>query len=389
VANSVSLCMIVRDEAANVRQLLGDVAPVVEEIHVVDTGSTDDTVALVRQMADLHPGKIRLHYLEWQDDFAAARAYSFSFATRDWIFWLDGDDRVDTESLAFFKDHVLDSDADVDSWSLRYVYSIDVDGTPLEVFERERFVRRSTRPRWRPRIHEKIDTDMARCRFYPDLEVIHGQGLKPDAGERNYRILQEELSRHPDDPEVLYFWARELWHRGDVKSVRLFERFIALPGVRPPLEILARFCLGEHYHAGGRHDAALDMAHAIYKLDHTRRRSESYYLWGITEQALSRYRVAIAWLERCLDDNHDWPRRCAIEHYSHRDLRTWLPWRRIAECHARRGQTEEARRALDAAQRHVIDDDESRAWRAQVEEMLTAKAPPGGTSRATNAALLR
>ena len=112
------------------------------------------------------------------------------------------------------------------------------------------------------------------------------------------------------------------------------------------------------------------MAHAIYRLDHTRRRSESYYLWGAAEQALARYRVAVAWFERCLDDQQDWPRRSAIEHYSETDLRTWMPLRRIAECHAHLGRARDVQRTFDRLSRYLPDDEESRQWRAGVEQVL-------------------
>ncbi|XFA72605.1 glycosyltransferase family 2 protein [Thermosynechococcaceae cyanobacterium Okahandja] len=82
----VSACLIVRNEAANLQRCLSSVQAVVDEIVVVDTGSTDDTVAIARQFTD------KLFSLPWGDDFAAARNYSLEQATGDWILVIDADE---------------------------------------------------------------------------------------------------------------------------------------------------------------------------------------------------------------------------------------------------------------------------------------------------------
>lgn len=82
----VSACLIVKNEAANLQRCLASVQTVVDEIVVVDTGSTDETVAIARQFTD------KLYSLPWQDDFAAARNYSLEQASGDWILVIDADE---------------------------------------------------------------------------------------------------------------------------------------------------------------------------------------------------------------------------------------------------------------------------------------------------------
>src|SRR5436309_6510407 len=89
----VSLCMIVRNEEKNLRDALTPVAPVVDEMVVVDTGSTDGTRQVAAGLG------ARVFEFAWCDDFAAARNESLRCATGDWAFWLDADDRLDADNL--------------------------------------------------------------------------------------------------------------------------------------------------------------------------------------------------------------------------------------------------------------------------------------------------
>lgn len=82
----VSLCMIVKNEAAHLADSLGSVADLVDEIVVVDTGSTDATAAIAGRFG------ARVFPFQWVDSFAAARNESLLHAQGEWVFWLDGDD---------------------------------------------------------------------------------------------------------------------------------------------------------------------------------------------------------------------------------------------------------------------------------------------------------
>ncbi|HPH98252.1 MAG TPA: glycosyltransferase [Anaerolineaceae bacterium] len=85
---SVSLCMITKNEEANIADCIHSVKDLVSEIIVVDTGSTDRTVDIARSLG------ARVEFFTWVDDFSAARNESIKYATCDWILVLDADDRV-------------------------------------------------------------------------------------------------------------------------------------------------------------------------------------------------------------------------------------------------------------------------------------------------------
>jgi glycosyltransferase involved in cell wall biosynthesis len=83
---TVSLCMIVKDEEAMLPRCLAAVADHVDELIVVDTGSTDRTVEIAESF-----GATILHHA-WDGDFAAARNVGLDVATSDWLMYLDADE---------------------------------------------------------------------------------------------------------------------------------------------------------------------------------------------------------------------------------------------------------------------------------------------------------
>src|SRR5471030_1006215 len=84
----ISLCMIAKNEARFLSDALRSVADVVDEICIVDTGSTDETLAIAE------PFGAKIKQVEWRDDFAWARNEALAMATRAWILVLDADERL-------------------------------------------------------------------------------------------------------------------------------------------------------------------------------------------------------------------------------------------------------------------------------------------------------
>jgi glycosyltransferase involved in cell wall biosynthesis len=115
--STLSLAMIVKNEGATIERALNCARLFADEMIVVDTGSTDDTIAKAEMMG------AKVSHFEWIDDFAAARNYSFSQCAMDWIIWLDGDDVISAEDqnrILDLKRAVLNDE--LQAIYLRYVY---------------------------------------------------------------------------------------------------------------------------------------------------------------------------------------------------------------------------------------------------------------------------
>ncbi len=96
----LSVCMIVRDEEHNIRKALESIAPMAEEIVVVDTGSTDDTKKIVREFTHI------IIDAPWKDDFSKARNIGLEKVSGDYVLCLDADEFIDAReriNLALFK----------------------------------------------------------------------------------------------------------------------------------------------------------------------------------------------------------------------------------------------------------------------------------------------
>lgn len=96
---TLALCMIVKDEQNNLPNTLESVKALVDEIVILDTGSTDSTV----QIAKSYGAKVREGF-PWSDDFALARNEALEMVQSDWVLVLDADEieSITISGLIFF-----------------------------------------------------------------------------------------------------------------------------------------------------------------------------------------------------------------------------------------------------------------------------------------------
>ena len=89
----ISVCMIVKNEEANLPISIPSILPWATEICVYDTGSTDSTCSILSRYSI--SGKLKYRAGKWENDFSKARNHSLDMATCKWIVWLDADDYGD------------------------------------------------------------------------------------------------------------------------------------------------------------------------------------------------------------------------------------------------------------------------------------------------------
>ena len=89
----LSACMIVKNEEKIQEKSLPTLSKYVDEIILVDTGSSDNTVELAKKFG------AKIFHFAWINDFAAARNESLKHATGDWILWIDADEFLKEEDL--------------------------------------------------------------------------------------------------------------------------------------------------------------------------------------------------------------------------------------------------------------------------------------------------
>lgn len=194
----LSLCMIVKNEAETLEKCLRLARPHVDEIVVVDTGSTDGTQEIARRYADVYDE------IEWPDSFALARNYSLDKATGDYILILDGDEYIE-EDVYWRRIHKALRDGDLAA--VQFPVKNLLGANQLVAADRmwqERVLRNDSRLRYIGKVHhqikEVIEDYVAATQtrvIQVEAEVIHtGYAHDPDQMRRKYeprvKLLQEE-----------------------------------------------------------------------------------------------------------------------------------------------------------------------------------------------------
>lgn len=162
----ISVCLIVKDEEPVLARCLSCAVQFADELIVVDTGSSDNSVEIARSFTEL----VYLH--PWQGSFAEARNYSYSKATGDYIMWLDADDVVDDDNIA--RINALKANTSPDTDVIFTIYGGDVRTGLEQYILRDRIIKRSLKPEWKYDIHEAIPVKKEWKRFYAsDIKIMH------------------------------------------------------------------------------------------------------------------------------------------------------------------------------------------------------------------------
>jgi tetratricopeptide (TPR) repeat protein len=218
---SLSVCLIARNEAASLPRALQSVQSVADEVIVADTGSTDGTEQVARDL-----GAVVCRF-PWCDDFSAARNHAISQAHGDWVFWLDADEELLPESVGAVRSCVARADA-------------------LAFHIRRQDLQRADRldyytMMWQLRLFRRRDDlrFLGRCHphFVPDIEDIaartglkveesdvtirhygYVQEMRPAKLQRAARLLELELRERPGQLYYLVEYGRTLLMMGEERG---------------------------------------------------------------------------------------------------------------------------------------------------------------------------
>jgi glycosyltransferase involved in cell wall biosynthesis len=225
---TVSLCMIVKDEAEQIGACLGAALAVAQEVIVVDTGSTDDTVAVASKFG------ARVSAFDFRaPDFAAARNRSLELATGEWILVLDADERLTPEAPAVV------ATLCAGAGEVAYVVqrrNLRPGGLGGLVDHAVRLFRNRPGHRYRGRVHETVDAAILACGGHIRTSALTIDHLLPARDDRALEksrfymgILKDELAAAPDDVDRLGFLRAELHKQGLLEeAARTAERIAEL-----------------------------------------------------------------------------------------------------------------------------------------------------------------
>lgn len=223
---TVAAALIVKDAAGSIDRCLASVRPFVDEVCVLDTGSTDGTVELLERLAAEPGTPLSVGQAAWED-FAAARERSFALASPEhgWILWLDDDDdlvggesvrlavegaeaRGATAVLGAYDHHALPDGSPHFEWSFRIV--------------------RRDAGRWEGVVHEHWrGPDPVR-----DAVVAHPARLRWHHRRREQRpghyldVLERATADPARTPRAWFYVGRELLARDPERAAEALERYL-------------------------------------------------------------------------------------------------------------------------------------------------------------------
>jgi glycosyltransferase involved in cell wall biosynthesis/tetratricopeptide (TPR) repeat protein len=262
----VSLCLIVKNEEHNLRPCLESAADLVDEVVVVDTGSTDRTKEIAYFFG------ARVFDFPWCDSFAAARNEAIQHATGEWIFWLDADDRVDEDNRA--KLHALFAglgDENV-AYSMKCLCLPDPVSRAATTVDHVRMFRNHPKVRWRYRVHEQIlmaVRESGGAVRFADVVIQHtgyqDRALRRRKLDRDLRLLHLENAEHPEDPFTLFNLGQVSQELGQhAEAIPLLRRSLAKSGPRDSIvRKLYALIVGCHQALGQRAEAEAACAEGL------------------------------------------------------------------------------------------------------------------------------
>jgi len=223
--NSISLCMIVKDEESVVARCLDSVKNVFDEIIIVDTGSSDRTKEICKKYTD------KIYDYTWCDDFAAARNYAFSMATCDYLCWLDADDVLlpdDAKKIVELKSEIYK----YDTYMLKYVVARNENGDSEFEFYRERIMRRCSNARFYGFVHECV-SPFGRI-TYSNICVYH-EKIKEKNPRRNVDLYLKHIKAGKVlDARNLYYFGKEFYYlRNYAECEAVLKSFLTCKAKNP------------------------------------------------------------------------------------------------------------------------------------------------------------
>lgn len=235
---TISLCMIVRNEEAVLARCLDSIADLMDEIIIVDTGSTDATREIAARYTD------KIYHFTWVDDFSAARNFSFSKATKDYIYCADADEVLDEENRERFRQLKQVLLPEIDIVQMKYGNQLEF-GTTYNFDEeyRPKLFKRLRQFTWIEPIHETVQ--IAPVIFDSDIVICH----KPH-GSHAARDFAAFLRIHENggrlSAKLHNMYARELFIAGSdedfLRAEPVFTHTITEED-RTPDELKEAFCV--------------------------------------------------------------------------------------------------------------------------------------------------
>lgn len=248
---NVSVCLICKNEEKNLESCLLSLRDYVEEIVVVDTGSTDSSVDIAKKYADIV--EICTEFSDSDGNlinFAKARNKAKDLATKDWMLWVDCDDElIGADKL----NNIIKKAGNegIKQILLPYEYSRDANGDVNCLHYRERLVYPKEKFNWVNPVHEVLlGPENVTTILDDSIKVVHKRVEKGKVTDpyRNFKIIKKYVDEIGEsDPRQLYYLGLEYGNINKFEeAIKTLSRYVELSGWDDE-KCLAALKVSEHY----------------------------------------------------------------------------------------------------------------------------------------------
>lgn len=194
----LSACLIVKNESQHLARCLESIQGIADEIVVVDTGSTDDTVAIAERFG------ATIGHFEWNDDFAAARNASLALATGQWALWIDADEVLEPQSFNPIREALIRPQ--FAGYFVQIANLLDDEGVVNQYLHMPiRLFRLTPGVKFEGRVHEQIANPSGGQNAALEKALITHYGYRPsDMAAKNkisrtIGLIERALEENPED----------------------------------------------------------------------------------------------------------------------------------------------------------------------------------------------
>ncbi len=289
---TISLCMIVKNEEENIQKSIKCVEGIVDEIIIVDTGSTDNTKEIAKD------NNAKVYDFTWTNDFSEARNFSFSKATMDYIIWLDADDYISLEEQYRIKALKEKMDKTIDVVMMLYNVTHDEQGNVTHSFYRERIVKRSKNYKWYGCVHEYLM--FSGIILHTNIGVSHDKHRNKIDKTRNLCIYQKMIAEGKKlCARDTFYYARELFFNEKYnEAVYYYDKFLEMDHKHLSYCLHTCIDLSKYYCMQNDSKQALKALFKYFEFDIPRAEICSHI--GALYKELGEYKNAIYWCEKAL-----------------------------------------------------------------------------------------
>ena len=210
----IDTCIIVKNEENTIQKLIEQFLLFSNEIHITDTGSTDNTLNIISKIQSNH-NNVFVHHFKWCFDFSKARNYSLTCyeCKADYQFWCDGDDELNDKLIETLKIFVNSNNENADIYFMKYQY-FNGDTNP---HNRTSLLKVSANLKWHDPIHEYIEYTYSNKVNYDYFNngslIIHKRKPGVIHTDRNLQIfMQMERNNYEFSCRNRFYYGRELMY---------------------------------------------------------------------------------------------------------------------------------------------------------------------------------